>query len=160
MNSMLQSSLQGLDFVNYRKNKNINDRKRFSDTVKEESIAVVIDSVDITLSQALAGPGAKRYNQNGKEYLFHKDLTIEDILLEVTCNLNKASSPPIYQVSQFKLGLENGKVLTNNDVLSDLYKKYKHQKDNILYLLLTKETTMYSYIISLLRYIFGENFMK
>ena len=40
------------------------------------------------------------------------------------------------------------------------YKKFKNQDDNILYLLLTQETTMYGYILSLLRYIFGESFMK
>ena len=59
-----------------------------------------------------------------------------------------------------KLGLENGKVLESTDVLGDIYKKYKDQRDDILYLLVTEEQSMFTYIISLLRYIFGENFMK
>jgi hypothetical protein len=157
MNSFLQSSLYGHDFIKYRKNNNQSDRERFSHSVRTKGIGelpVVIDSVDSILSEALAGPDAKRFNRNGKEFHFHMDLLIEDILLEVR-HIIKADDTKV-----LKLGLENGKILNNNDVLGNLYKKYKNQKDNILYLLLTQETSMYGYIMSLLRYIFGPNFMK
>lgn len=82
------------------------------------------------------------------------DLLVEDILFEVRHRI-KADDTKV-----LKLGLENGKILDNKDILGDLYKKHKSQKDGILYLLLTQETTMYGYIMSLLRYIFGPNFMK
>lgn len=157
MNSLLQSSLYGHDFVKYRQTHNQNERKQFSHNVRTKGISelpVVIDSVDLTLSEALAGPDARRFDRNGKEYHFHKDLLIEDILLEIKHQLKTDD------IKVFKLGLENGKILENKDVLGDLYKKYKNKDDNILYLLLTQETSVYGYILSLLRYIFGPNFMK
>jgi hypothetical protein len=157
MNSLLQSSLYGHDFVKYRKNHSQREREQFSHNVRTKGISeipVVIDSVDPLLSEALAGPEAKRFNRNGKEFHFHMDLLIEDILLEVRHRIK------VDDTKVLKLGLENGKILENKDVLGDLYKKYKHQNDGILYLLLTQETSMYGYIMSLLRYIFGPNFMK
>lgn len=157
MNSLLQSSLYGHDFVKYRQNNSQSDRERFSNSVRTRGIGelpVVIDSVDPLLSESLAGPEAKRFNRNGKEFHFHMDLLVEDILFEVRHRI-KADDTKV-----LKLGLENGKMLENKDVLGDIYKKHKNQKDNILYLLLTQETTMYGYIMSLLRYIFGPNFMK
>jgi hypothetical protein len=157
MNSLLQSSLYGHDFVKYRKNNSQSERERFSHNVRTKGIGelpVVIDSVDTILSEALAGQDSKRFNRNGKEFHFHTDLLVEDIILEVRHRI-KADDTKV-----FKLGLENGKMLDNKDVLGDLYKKYKSQKDNILYLLITQETSVYGYIMSLLRYIFGPNFMK
>lgn len=157
MNSLLQSSLYGHDFVKYRQNNSQSDRERFSNSVRTRGIGelpVVIDSVDPLLSESLAGPEAKRFNRNGKEFHFHMDLLVEDILFEVRHRI-KADDTKV-----LKLGLENGKILENKDVLGDIYKKHKNQKDNIIYLLLTQETTMYGYIMSLLRYIFGPNFMK
>jgi hypothetical protein len=157
MNSLLQSSLYGHDFVKYRQNNSQSERERFSNSVRTKGIGevpVVIDSVDSTLSEALAGQDAKRCNRNGKEFHFHMDLLVEDILLEVR-HRTKVDDTKI-----LKLGLENGKILDINDVLGNLYKKHKSQKDNILYLLLTQETTIYGYVMSLLRYIFGPKFMK
>jgi hypothetical protein len=157
MNSLLQSSLYGHDFVKYRKNHSQIERERFSHNVRTKGIGelpIVIDSVDTILSEALAGPDSTRFNRNGKEFHFHTDLLIEDILLEIKHRI-KADDTKL-----FKLGLENGKILDNKDILGDIYKKHKNQKDNILYLLLTQENTMYGYIMSLLRFIFGPNFMK
>lgn len=157
MNSLLQSSLYGHDFVKYRQNNTQNEREIFSNNVRTKGIGelpVVIDSVDHNLSELLAGSDSKRFNRNGKEFRFHTDLLIEDILLEVRHRIK------IDDTKVLKLGLENGKILNNDNILGDLFKKHKNQNDNILYLLLTQETTMYGYIMSLLRYIFGSNFMK
>ena len=157
MNSLLQSSLYGHDFVKYRKNNTQQEREKFSNSVRTKGIGeipIVIDSVDTELSEGLAGPDAKRFNRNGKEFHFHQDLLIEDILLEIRHQIKLDNTKAL------KLGLENGKILDSKDVLGDLFKKHKNQKDQILYMLLTQENTMYGYIMSLLRYIFGPNFMK
>jgi hypothetical protein len=157
MNSLLQSSLYGHDFVKYRQNNSQKEREIFSHSVRTKGIGelpVVIDSVDQSVSERLAGSDTKRFNQNGKEFRFHTDLLIEDILFEIKHRLKMDDTKVI------KLGLENGKILDNKDVLGDLFKKHKNQSDNILYLLITQETTMYGYIMSLLRYIFGPTFMK
>lgn len=156
MNSFLQSSLYGQEFVKYRKNNPQSERQKFSNTVRTKGISevpVVIDSVDLVLSELLAGKDSKRFNRNGKEFHFHIDITIEDILLEVKSRIKLENTQIL------KLGLENGKILNDSYLIGDLYNKFKNQNDNILYLLLTKETTMYGYIISLLRYIFGEKFI-
>lgn len=157
MNSLLKSSLIGHDFVKYRNNNDEKDRTKFSTSVRTKGIGeipVVIDSVDEVISNALAGQDAKRFNRNGKEYRFHIDLMIEDVLLEVKHQIKFDNTKIL------KCGLENGKILENKDILGVLYKKYKNQNDDILYLLITQETTIYGYIISLLRSIFGQNFMK
>lgn len=159
MNSLLQSSLMGKDFIKYRKNNTQQERKQFSNTVKTKGISeipVVIDSVDLQLSELLAGTLAKRFKRNGKEFHFHQDLNIDEIILEIRSRikLNDISHKIL------KLGLENGKILESQDLIGNLYKKFRNQEDDILYLLLTQETTMYGYILSLVRYIFGENFMK
>lgn len=155
MNSMLQSSLYGHEFVRYKKNNTANERKNFSNNVKINGLSevpIVIDSVNTNMSELLAGKNAKRFHRNGKEFHFHIDLLIEDIILEIKSRIKSEEI--------IKLGLENGKILDSKDRLGDIYKKFKNQEDDILYLLVTQETTMYGYIISLLRYIFGENFMK
>lgn len=154
---LLQSSLYGNDFVKYRKNHSKNERQRFSTNVRIKGVnevPVVIDSVDNILSQDLAGPNAKRFDRNGKNYRFNAELIIEDVLLEVKQYIK------LDDTKNLKIGLENGKILKGKNVLGDLYKKYKNQDDKILYLLLTEETTIYGYILSLLRYIFGQDFMN
>lgn len=165
MNSLLQSSLMGHDFVRYRKNHNQTERERFSTTVRTKGIGeipVVIDSVDSIISELLANVNSTRFNRNGKEYRFHMDLLIEDVLLEVKYRIkihNEKNNIKIrLDEKLLKIGLENGKILDNKDILGDLYKKYKNQDDDILYLLITQENTMYGFLISLLRFIFGENY--
>lgn len=157
MQSFLQSSLMGQDFIKYRKNNSQTERQQFSNNVRTKGInevPVVIDSVDTVLSQLLSGKDSKRFNRNGKEFHFHIDLTIEDILLEVKSRIKSEKTQVL------KLGLENGKILDGTHLIGNIYNKFKNQDDKILYILLTKETTIYGYIISLLRYVFGENFMK
>lgn len=155
MNSLLQSSLYGHDFIKYRKDHSKSEREHFSHSVRIRGIGevpVVIDSVDKDLSVALAGTDATRYNRNGKSYRFHMELIIEDVLLEVKQRVHMDKNKVL------RLGLENGKVLEDKDILGDLYKKYMNQDDKILYLLLTQETTMYGYIMSILQSILGRYF--
>lgn len=159
MNSLLQSSLMGHDFVKYRKDNSVQERKQYSSTVRTKGIGeipVVIDSVDSQLSSLLAGPDAKRFKRHGKEFHFHQDLNIDEIILEIRSRIKLDDIS--YKI--LKLGLENGKILEGKELLGDLYKKFKNQDDQILYLLLTQETTMYGYLLTLLRFIFGENFLK
>lgn len=159
MNSLLQSSLMGQNFVRYKRDNSEQERKQFSSIVTTKGISeipVVIDSVDSIISQLLAGSNSKRFKRHGKEFHFHQDLNIDEIILEVRSRikLNNIS----YKI--LKLGLENGKILEGKELLGDLYRKFKNQDDNILYLLLTQENTMYGYLLTLARFIFGENFMK
>lgn len=157
MNALLQSSLYGQDFLKYRKQHSLHERERFSNTVRTKGIGeipVIVDSVDEVISKSLAGPDTTRYNRNGKEYTFHMELTIANVLEQVKQRVT------LDDTKVFKVGLENGDMLNDKDILGDLYKKHKNPSDNILYLLLTQETTLFGYILSLLRSIFGQTFMK
>lgn len=159
MNSLLQSSLMNHDFIRYKKDNSEQERNKFSSSVRTNGIGeipVVIDSIDSQLSELLAGQDSKRFKRHGKEFHFHQDLNIDEVILEIRSRikLNNIS----YKV--LKLGLENGKILEGKELLGNLYKKFKNQNDSILYLLLTQETTMYGYLLTLLRFVFGESFMK
>lgn len=151
----LQSSLMGHEFVKYRNNHTLQERDRQSKTIRMniDEIPVVIDSVDIYLSEMIAGPNSRRFDRNGKLYHFHKDVLVDDILAELRQRIKLDNKVVL------KVGLENGRILKGGDSVEELYNRYKDQKDCMLYLLLTKETSMYGYIVSLLRYIFGERFI-
>jgi hypothetical protein len=146
----------GHEFVKYRKNHPLTEREKISQTIRRntDEIPVVIDSVNSTISEAIAGPDSRRFDRNGRLYHFHKDVSIEDVIIELKHRIKAENTMTL------KIGLENGKILKDTDSIGELYNKYKDQKDSILYLLVTQETTMYGYIISLLRYVFGPNFMN
>lgn len=149
MNSLLASSLYGNDFIKYRLNNNVTQRNRFSNNIINRyvnEVPIIVDSIDSEL-QMTDKIGFKE--KSGKEYHFNKNIIIEDILLEVSKKLKLSDGKVL------KIGLDNGKVLNNTDVIGELYIKYKNQDDNILYLLLTQETTIYGYIMSLIKYVFN-----
>lgn len=149
MNSLLASSLYGNDFIKYRLNNNVTQRNRFSNNIINRyvnEVPIIVDSIDSEL-QIADKIGFKE--KSGKEYHFNKNIIIEDILLEVSKKLKLSDGKVL------KIGLDNGKVLNNTDVIGELYIKYKNQDDNILYLLLTQETTIYGYIMSLIKYVFN-----
>jgi hypothetical protein len=158
MTELLRSSLYGMDFVNYRKNTKEYERQKFSNKVRSKGIGqipIVVDSVDKELSLALAKTNifslstyndyTKRY---GKEYIVNMDLHVKDFLYQITTDLKITKSEKI-----IKMGLETGEILDANRNLGDIYKKFRNKSDNILYILITSETTMYSYILSVLRYL-------
>lgn len=148
MNSLLQSSLIGQDFIKYRKHNSNAKRKIFSQYVhssKLDHIPIVIDSVDTQLSQLLHD--ISRSNLN--EFHFHKDMTVAELVIEIKAKINFK-----LDTKWLKLGLENGSILDSHLTLDTLYKKYAHDDDNILYLLLTQESSLYLYLLSLIKYIF------
>ena len=147
--SFLQSSLFGQDFINYRKNNAHYERTKFSSNVRKqggELIPIVIDSVDNELS-TLLGNG-----KSGKEYTMHKDTTILDFLNQINIDIEKLSNT-ILNGKKVSLGLEDGTIINKDLTLGYIYKKHRNEKDNILYILVTPETTIYGYIMSILRYL-------
>lgn len=157
MNSLLASSLYGQDFIKYRLNNNITERNRFSKNIINKytnEVPIIIDSIDPQLRPCDTNNyGFKRKSgkseKGGKEYHFNKELTIKNILLEVQKNLNLENDIVL------KIGLDNCQILNESDIAGEIYLKYKNKDDNILYLLLTKETTIYGYIMSLIKYVFS-----
>jgi hypothetical protein len=75
------------------------------------------------------------------------DQTVQSVLDELKS---------IYEFEEqyrLKLGLEDGSMPDVTTSLGDLYKRYRCEEDKILYLLLSKEWTVYGYIWSIIRYI-------
>jgi hypothetical protein len=162
--SFLQSSLFGREFVNYRKNSAHYERTRFSSIVRSQGVGlvpIVVDSVDNILSVILGEndpSSTKRDKKYGKEYTLHMDTTIEDFLNQINIDLKSLSATTLAHQNymdgkKLKIGLEDGTIVDLKLTLGYVYKKYRNEKDNILYILLTQENTMYGYIISILRYL-------
>jgi hypothetical protein len=157
--SFLASSLFGRDFVNYRKNSAHYERTQFSSKVRMQGVGlipIVIDSVDEEISLLLGGNNATTISRNrnyGKEYVIHMDTVIKDFIQTVESDICKLS-PQFWEGKKLKLGLEDGTIITDLSMtLGVAYKKFKNTKDNILYILITQETTIYGYIMSILRYL-------
>lgn len=150
--SFLASSIFGHEFVNYRKNVTASNRLVFSHNVRHNlpgMIPVVIDSVDQNLSLALSNCDAsmpEKMWKHGKEYTMSINTTVDEVLKEINANIKVIGKKLV-------LGLEDGSLLQENESLGKIYKKNKNNKDLILYLLLTQETTIYGYILSILRYL-------
>lgn len=149
---MMRNSILGKEFINYRKNTNEDQRKRFSDGVRKRGmgyIPIVVDSVDSELSLCLATKYDTRYTKYGFEIILHMDLTIVDLLKEIRIEFIRRD----YEYPNLLVGLEDGTIPDPNTILGDLYKKHRNIDDKILYLLLTRETSIYNYLISIIKYL-------
>jgi hypothetical protein len=156
MNSFLQSSIFGKDFVNYRKNNAHFQRVSVSSRIRNSGLLpVVIDSVERDLS-ILIGGSLRKY---GKNYAFDKTILIEDIYNRVVNDLKETeiediNKEDILAGKKLKIGLEDGTIITDmSQTLEQLYLEHRNEKDNILYLLITRENTMYGYIMSIIKYL-------
>jgi hypothetical protein len=152
--SFLQSSIFGQEFVNYRKSNAHYQRTKFSSNVRQKGIGtipIVIDSVNEELSKLLGGPDT-RYRNYGKEYIMNMDTTVLEFINQVNIDIDNLS-PEFLNGKKLSFGLENGSFIDTKISLGYIYKKHKNDKDDILYILLTTETTIYGYIMSILRYL-------
>lgn len=155
LKSSMYASIYGKEFVNYRKYNSYIKKKMFINTTKRQGqnlIPVVVDSVDQDLSLQLSGSlhqkgsVSHRNIQYGKEYSINKDTKISEFI-----TLLQGVIPGPFNI---KLGLENGTFLTDkNQTLGEVYKIHKNTDDNILYILLTKETSIFQYLLSIIRYL-------
>jgi hypothetical protein len=163
MNSFLQSSIFGKDFVNYRKNNAHFQRVNVSSRIRNSGLLpVVIDSVERDLS-LLIGGSLRKY---GKNYAFEKESTIEEVYNRVVQDIEETeiedvNKQDILTGKKLKIGLEDGSIITDmSQTLEQLYVKHHNEKDNILYLLITRENTMYGYIMSIIKYLTDALFKK
>lgn len=152
---LLRSSIIGKEFINYRKTTMKEHRLNFSHKVRVKGIGnipIVLDSVDKQLSDALCEVDG-RYKTYGKEIVLHMDQTINDVLKEVKIILLKKDLESIVKNENIVLGLENGSIPELNVTLGELYKQYRNMDDKILYLLVSKETSVFGFIMSIIQYL-------
>lgn len=151
---MLKSSILGQDFVNYRKTTDKQQRTQFSNRVRSQGIGyipIIVDSVNTTLSKALAKTDENnpRYIRYGFEIMIHMDLKVVDLIKEIKIELLRKD----YNYDNLSIGLEDGTIPDTNIDLGTLYKKHRNKDDKILYVLLTQETSMYWYILSIIKHL-------
>lgn len=149
---MLRNSILSQEFINYRKHTDKDIRTQFSGKVRKWGIGyipIVVDSVDPEISLYLSRKYENRYIKYGLELILHMDSNITDLLKEIKIEFIRRNHP----FQNLTVGLEDGTITTPNDILGDLYKKHRNQDDKILYLLLTPETSIYNYFLSILRYL-------
>lgn len=155
---ILRSSIFGKEFINYRKHTSESERKRYvRKTFMEDKIPVIIDSVDENIKDIFI---KKVFVNNsriivwGLELQMEKNARIRDILKEIKIELVKKEKEHIFMEGELRIGLEDGTIINDeNELVIDVYKRNKNVKDNILYILVTQETTMYNYIMSIIRHI-------
>ena len=87
---------------------------------------------------------SRRNLKYGKEFSISKESTTQDLLNLLDIHGNYT----------LKLALEDGTFLNKTDNLGQIYKQYHNKEDNILYILVTKETTLYHYLLSIIKYLF------
>lgn len=153
---LLRSSIFGKEFINYRKNTTETERKRFyRKTTIDKMIPVVIDSVDPEIVEVLRKKNfinGSRVVTYGLELEMKEDAIIEDIIREIKIELLKGKKEYIFMENDINIGLEDGSIIEDKkEKVINIYKKSKNEKDNILYLLITQEKTMYNYIMSIIR---------
>lgn len=171
--NLLRSSIIGQEFINYRKASDTNERKRFSYKIRSIGlgfIPIIIDSIDKDISTKLANTliynrpefcelTSQRdfyklytlyYTQYGRPMVYHMDDNITCILSDIQTLFK---SIPEYKNYNFNIGLEDGTFPSIQSDIGTIYKLHRNEHDKILYLLLTKEQTMYEYIMSIIKYI-------
>ena len=154
MNSMLLSSMiYNKDFLKFKIERLLPERKTLSKSILNKGyLPVVIDSLDENISKSLSRKrSSSNYKIHGRCFQFHKDMTTEDILLNLQ---NRIVLQPGVMIN---LGLENGSIIKKDQNVETLYNMYKNPSDDILYLIITLETTLYGYILSIINYIFKKN---
>jgi hypothetical protein len=167
MNKFLMSSIMGSDFINYRKYTGFSERSSFVRSAKSTlftnvsgvnsvGLPIIIDSIDSSISKLLSGTKI-RYDY-GKQYIINEDTTItmflDQIIEDLKTNIKILNGDTTLTTQfKYKLGLEDGTLILPSLTLCYIYRKHRYS-DDILYMLLTKELTVYGYIMSLFNYIF------
>jgi len=160
---LLRSSILGKEFVNYRKNTMTHDRQSFSHKVRAEGIGnipIVVDSVDKELSEALGIQSRQVYrvtSRYGRELVKHMDQPLSSVMRDVKVILIQREKENL--IGNLVLGLEDGTIPDQEMELGKLYKAHRNTDDKILYLMLSREQSVYVYIMSIIRYL-GDSFWR
>jgi hypothetical protein len=156
---LLRSSIIGKEFVNYRKTTMKDQRLRFSEKIRSSglgNVPIVIDSVDEQLTEMLCEKhprSSARYNTYGREIVMHMDNTIADVLKEVKIIMLQKDKEELVTQNKLTIGLEDGTIPELGTDLGTLYKTHRNSEDKILYLMISKEISMYGYVMSILMYL-------
>ena len=153
----MRSSILGKDFVNYRMDTSDYERTSFSTVIRkrgEGKIPIVVDSVNekLALSLAARDPSNKRNIRYGYELSMGMDENILDLLKNIKVHLIRNNNNN-ENFNNIRIGLEDGTFPDLNTQLGDLYKLHRNKDDSILYVLVTRDKTMFQYIKSIISFL-------
>lgn len=153
----MRSSILGKDFINYRMDTSDYERTSFSAVVRkigEGKIPIVVDSVDEKLALSLASrdPSNKRNIRYGYELSMSMDDTILDLLKNIKVHLIRNNNNN-ENFNNIRIGLEDGTFPDLNIQIGDLYKLHRNKEDFILYVLVTRDKTVFQYIKSIISFL-------
>lgn len=124
----------------FQNENSLNDRIKFSTNVRKKGIGhvpIVIDSHDKEVSEILGGQFGKRYCTHGTLKEYHMDYNIQHVLQDVKQILNEENRQDIYNYNKLSVYVQ-GNYCYENELLGDLYKKYRNIDDYILYIEIVK----------------------
>ena len=151
----MRSSLTGMEIGNFKQQNDKNSRQKFfrnTNTNTPASVPVVLDALDKQLSAILAGIDTENTPKIKWKYGKAGNVNPNMNLLEfITFSTQKFPK----NNKTLRVCNEDNQFLDNNLTIGYLYNNFKNTSDNILYLTITYETTIYDYIVSLFKYFFN-----
>lgn len=143
--------------LNYKKYNNEHKRSLFSSKIRLEGIGhipIVVDSIEKELSLSISTKNTTgTCIKHGLEISLHMDSTVSDLINIIKTKMIENNTNIL-----FDLCLENNSIplYENSEVdLGSLYKKYRDQNDNILYILIKHKVPIYQNILHNIKNIFS-----
>lgn len=152
----MKSSLIDVEFINFRKQNNKTQRQKYfrNMTSVHNSVPVVIDSINKDISALMSGCDIKRTSRREWTYGLSLNANPSDTVKKLfEMNLKNLLNENYSKVNKFCN--EDGEFINPNMLIGECYNRFKNVDDNILYLIITQETTVYGYILSLFRTLFN-----
>lgn len=155
MEQMMRSSLAGMEIGHFKKQeKNSKTNFKFFRNPNAKlpySVPVVIDAVEKKLSAILAGTDTENTPKfkwiYGKAGNVKSEINLAKFISDVTQDFPETTKT-------LKVCNEEGQFLDLNLKIGYIYNNFKNTSDNILYLMITYESTIYDYIVSLFKTFF------
>lgn len=156
--NLLRSSILGKEFIRYKIYTTDYERRRFyKRAMDNKKIPIIVDSLESEYNEIFRKKeyiDGERVVKYGLEIEMDPQKKIKDLIREIKIELLKNEKEYIYMDNNIRIGLEDGVIISNTEeYIVDIYRSKKNEKDNILYILVTHEKTIYSYIMSIIRYI-------
>lgn len=138
--------------LNFKKENKLNDRINFSSKIRNKGIGhvpVVIDSNDEEISELLGSNDdqiGRKWLIHGTSKEYHMDFCIHNVLQDVIHILYKKGREDILNYYKLSLQVKEHNCY-ENELLGDLYKKYRDTDDNILYIQVVKTVGVWGTLV-------------
>lgn len=160
---LMKSSIMGKELIRHRKEFTKTERIHFSSQVRESglgNVPIVVDSMDTELQEIL---DTRHTGMKGLRIIMHVDDRVYDLMKRIKIHLIEKGKDDLRLIQNLRLVLKKTLEVGEKDnfvddfaIIGKLYNTYKEKDDNILYLILTKDQTLWSFLIRLLKSFFRQ----